>query len=384
MLSNWKNILKKISSNAEEKFDKLKNDFKNRLGWQRDLLLIPYRGFSNGKHIYMRGRVLEDRRISTAEDNDSLWENLLNSYKRLNSNEIAQAQIRVSIGDWYIDLLTDKEGYFLLNTELPNIQVFDNEILWQSIHVELRAIPQREIEPLRVEGLLQLPTSTTEFGVISDVDDTILQTGATNLLKMARLTFLHNAKTRLPFAGVAAFYQALQAGKTENARNPIFYVSSSPWNLYDLLTDFCDFQQIPQGTFFLRDYGLDADKEALTDHHDHKLTQIAKIMQMYPTMQFVLIGDNGQHDPEIYLEAIKTYPGRITAVYIRDVAEAGRDAEVTKICQAAQGLGVPMQLVADTLAAAHHAAQIGLINPNHLDKIKTAQTFDLTETDGLL
>ena len=57
---------------------------------------------------------------------------------------------------------------------------------------------------------------------------------------MSRTTFLNNARTRLPFAGVAEFYRSLQLGRNGKRNNPFFYVSSSPWNLYDLLKDFLD------------------------------------------------------------------------------------------------------------------------------------------------
>ena len=71
---------------------------------------------------------------------------------------------------------------------------------------------------------------------------------------MAKLTLLHNAHTRLPFEGVAGFYQALQRGRDGEAYNPVFYVSNSPWNLYDLLEDFLDVHGIPRGPLLLRDW----------------------------------------------------------------------------------------------------------------------------------
>ncbi len=101
-------------------------------------------------------------------------------------------------------------------------------------------------------------TSTAEGGVISDIDDTVLQSSATNYLRAAQLMFLDNARTRFLFAGVAALYHALSA----DGRNlAIFYVSSSPWNLYELLTDFFDFQGFARWySLFLKDYGITADQ----------------------------------------------------------------------------------------------------------------------------
>lgn len=78
----------------------------------------------------------------------------------------------------------------------------------------------------------------------------------------------------LPFKGVSAFYQALQKGKEGTANNPIFYVSSSPWNLYDLLLHFCEVHDIPKGPFLLRDLGVSTGKFIKTRHIDYKVKKI--------------------------------------------------------------------------------------------------------------
>lgn len=91
-----------------------------------------------------------------------------------------------------------------------------------------------------------MPPAKAKFGVISDLDDTVIQTNVLSVLQAAHNTFLHNAYTRLAFPGVAAFYQALQQGQ-DGSMNPIFYVSNMPWNLYDLMNDFFDMRHIPRG-----------------------------------------------------------------------------------------------------------------------------------------
>jgi phosphatidate phosphatase APP1 len=100
------------------------------------------------------------------------------------------------------------------------------------------------------------PPPSAQFGVISDIDDTVIRTDATRLLRMLKRTLLENARTRLPFEGVAEFYSGLHARRTVRALNPVFYVSSSPWNLYAVLTDFLEHQGIPLGPLMLRDWGI--------------------------------------------------------------------------------------------------------------------------------
>nr|WP_246351064.1 App1 family protein [Deinobacterium chartae] len=181
---------------------------------------------------------------------------------------------------------------------------------------------------------------------------------------MLRLVLLHNAYTRLPFEGVASFYAALERG-TGEAPNPIFYVSSSPWNLYDLLEDFLEHQGIPAGPLLLKDWSL----WNLKAHTGHKLGYIRRLLEAYPRLPFVLIGDSGERDPEIYLEAVRKHPGRFRAVYIRDVVGGVRAEVVRKIAAEVEAMGVPMLLVSDTVEAARHAESLGLILPQQVEQV---------------
>ena len=112
------------------------------------------------------------------------------------------------------------------------------------------------------------PLKRARFGVISDIDDTIVSSHVANKLKMILTAALSNSRTRKPFAGVAAFYRALHAGV-----NPFFYVSKSPWNLYAPLVEYLEVQGLPLGPLLLRDFGLLRQKEHKREgdrgHPDH-------------------------------------------------------------------------------------------------------------------
>ena len=165
---------------------------------------------------------------------------------------------------------------------------------------------------------------------------------------------------------MGAFYEALQRGADGLANNPIFYVSSSPWNIYDLLEDFLDVHGVPEGPLFLKDWS----PTVLGKHKGHKLGIISTLLDTYPDLPFVLIGDSGEEDPEIYSQVVRERPGRVRAVYIRDVTSAERDAEVRAIAEEVRGLGVEMVPVPDTAAAAEHAASAGLISPGAVPDIR--------------
>ena len=113
--------------------------------------------------------------------------------------------------------------------------------------------------------------------MISDLDDTVVRSSATSVLKMAWIVARHNAHTRLPFEGVAAFYTALRLGPDSGSSNPVFYVSSSPWNIYDMLVDFLNVHGVPYGPLFLKDWSL----SVLGKHRDYKLGVIRRLLRTY-------------------------------------------------------------------------------------------------------
>lgn len=348
-------------------FGSLKTRLRQRLHDDEELLVVPYRGFATAQQLYLKGRVLENRGVRPAQDDDTLWENLVATYKRLNSDPIAHARLRLTFTTLVHEVVADAEGFF--EVLLPLVSVPDCPDPWCVVEVELLTSEGAPARPASATGEVLSPPTQSQFGVISDIDDTVLQTDATNLLKMARVTFLRNARTRLPFEGIAGFYRALQQGTTPETFNPIFYVSSSPWNLYDLLVDFMEVHAIPAGPLFLRDFDLSLRALVASGHHQHKLDQIDRLLTAYPTLPFVLIGDSGQEDPEIYFEAVRRYPGRIRAIYIRDVSLGERDGVIDQIIQETGLHEVEMLRVPDTAAAAQHAADNGLIDPAALVEV---------------
>lgn len=373
-MANWKDVIRHLGLSIETHFDELKRNLKQRMGAIDPVLLLPYRGHGTRHKLYLKGRVLEDKGLVAATDNDTIWDNLLATYRRFESDELANVRLRVEFQNLVENVVTDEEGYFELY--LQPTKPLPPEVIWHPVTVRLldEIVPQQGAVQTTAEVMVPPPSSN--LGIISDIDDTILQTHATQLLKVARLTFLGNARTRLPFEGVAAFYRALCQGPDEATHNPIFYVSSSPWNLYDLLVDFMQLQEIPKGPLFLRDIGFDEEKVLQSGHRAHKMEQVKHILTIHERLSFVLIGDSGQKDPEIYRDVVKAFPGRIAAIYIRDVSSGERGQEVAAIAAELRAEGVDMLLVPDTAAAAKHAAGQGFIHPNALDDIRNEAAAD--------
>lgn len=337
-----------------------------KLGLIKSLMIVPYQGFGNEKEIFFPGRVMRDRGIGLSGLEDSKWRNFSRMYKRFMTWEIPFTRVQASVNNIVETAVTDEEGYF-------KFQIFSDE------HINFKA-PDIKVKLTLLDKIIKnqpevqafnrvvIATEDTEFGIISDIDDTIVPTGATRVWEMFKTTFFRNAHTRIPFPGVAAFYQALAKGNTGTGKNPFFYVSSSPWNLYDFLVEFMQIHKIPYGPLMLRDIGLTREYFVAGNHDEHKLLQVKRIFSVITKIPFILIGDSGQHDAEIYLRVIKDFPGRVKMVYIRDVGVGSR-SKLNKIANEIKKLGVEMMLVKDTVEAAKHALVKGWIAEHDLWKV---------------
>jgi phosphatidate phosphatase APP1 len=246
---------------------------------------------------------------------------------------------------------------------------------WIEMRAELVAPVGRDEG--RSIGTAFYPQAAPELLIISDIDDTVLQSRVTNFLRAAQTLAFGNARTRLPFPGVAAFYQALHRGATGRSSNPLFYVSSSPWNLYDVITQFLEIQGIPHGPLMLRDVDIGIGALSSMHHHAHKREMIRRVLTTYPAVPAVLIGDSGQQDPEIYRDVVHEYSGRIRAVYIRDVSQhPERSRVIRQLAVEVLAAGSSLVLTPDTLAAASHAAEVGLIDHDALAEIAAEKRAD--------
>jgi phosphatidate phosphatase APP1 len=375
-MASWQKVIAHMVNRVEDHFDLLKYRFRERMGGRDPIMILPYRGFGTQEKIFLRGRVLEDKSITPAEENDTIWENLVNMYRRFESDEIPFARVLARFQGLEQEVQADIEGFFDLWLEQREPLPADR--LWYPVELELLAPLREGYPPVNAEGQVLIVPKDAEFGVISDIDDTVLHTDAANLLRMARNVFLGNARTRLPFKGVAAFYRALLKGRSGQEINPLFYVSSSPWNLYDLLSEFFQLQDIPLGPMlFLRDWGITEDEFLVFGHRDHKLKAIRRTIDLLPDLPFILIGDSGQEDPEIYAEAVSLYPDRILAIYIRNVShDLKRPEAIRELAKKVVEAGSVLILADDTIPMAEHAASQGWISPAALPEIREEKAKD--------
>lgn len=369
-MARWSKVLAGLGHSVEGRVDSAKYSLRERYG-DDALTVLAYLNYGTAQKFYLHGRVLEDKGVTGAGEQDAFWHNLKNAYRRFESDEIAGAKVRAYFRGAECEMVTNEEGFFQTWLELSEPLEDDHDYL-QEVDLELLCPKRKSQEQFHFVSEIIVPADNASFGIISDMDDTVLQTGAHNTLSMIKKVLFGNARTRLPFEGVAAFYEALNRDK-----NPLFYVSSSPWNLYDVLIEFLELNDIPLGPLTLRDWGLTPDELLPTSHGDHKMTAIRQLLDTYPHLPFILIGDSGQEDPEIYAETVHTYPERILCVYIRDVSErAERDKKIQSLGREIEKAGSTLVLAQNTLQAAEHAAGRGWISEEDVARVARRRAED--------
>jgi phosphatidate phosphatase APP1 len=367
IIGTWREELRELAAELESRVRR-GADALERLVDRDPYHIAGYRGYGRDGRVLVLARVLQDEGLAPADAGHSKARNLLAMLKRLESDPLPFARVRARLRDGDRELVADDEGFVRewLETEPGGLDG------WDSVRLEL--LHPAGGPPRVTAAPILIPAATAAYGVISDMDDTVLQSEVTSFIRAASMVLLENAHTRLPFAGVAAFYRALELGPAGGRKNPIFYVSSSPWNLYDVIAGFLEAERIPAGPLLLRDWDLGP---SLFRNAGHKTRLIREILETFSTLPFILIGDSGQEDPEIYAEIVAAFPTRILAVYIRSVeANPERSTAIRRLAERVTASGSTLVLADDTLTIASHASSHGWIQEAALPEIRGEKWAD--------
>jgi phosphatidate phosphatase APP1 len=329
---------------------------RKRFGRLGPLQIVSYRAFGTKARVVLRGRVLETSALERSLPADSTFRSFRRMLRRFLSRELPEATLHARLGESSQVGVTDDEGYFALPITGPSM---DEASEWTRAEVEVVSAKVRGLVPVHSTVEIMIPGTNAQFGIISDIDDTVLQTYVGQRWKMIWVTLSGSAFTRMPFEGTSELYHALARGASGEARNPVFYVSKSPWNLYDFLVDFLEHHGLPRGPLLLRDIGLHDAAPV-----DHKSVAVRELLETYPELPFVLIGDSGERDPEIYLEAALCHPRRIAAIYIRDLGgehqKSDPGSRAHTLSERARAYGTELLWIEHANQALSHARERGL------------------------
>ena len=311
-----------------------------------------YHGYGHTNNCTLFGHVFAGAPITRNYDRSSTWQNIVHLIRLFMLRPRADVPVRLTWNQQQFYSTTASDGFFSFSwaseTSIP--------AGWHAVTVE--ALNGEGLPINSGTGKLFVP-HVTQLAIISDIDDTVLVSHSSTILKRLFLLFTRNPRSRRAFAGIVEFYQWLALARTEgDTLNPFFYVSSSEWNLYDDLVEFFHHNHLPAGSFLLnqvkRWYNLF--KTGKTKH-EGKLLRIVRILEAFPHQRFILLGDNSQSDPVIYQSIVQKYREQIVAVFIRSVVSQ-HDARTQTILQTITAQGVPTHLFNDSATALVQAKMI--------------------------
>jgi phosphatidate phosphatase APP1 len=324
--------------------------------------IVPHRGWTTRDKAVVLGRVIEQdapflgglaRRPRLVQA----------AYDRFATMPIAGVPLRIRWEGQLIETISGPAGFVDVTFPLPP-DGLPRGITRAQLEVVGDGAPavQAEVHALRPD---------TRMAVISDIDDTVLETDVTNPFKRAAQLMYSTRRMRLPFDGIAALYQAF-AG----SGHAIFYVSNAPWNLYAPLVTLLDHHAIPRGPVLLRDMGL-VERRAANQEGVHKQVALSRLVEDFSDLRFVLLGDSTRSDAVRYVEVAERYPRRVEVIYIRKVPGLlSRNADLVPLVARAERVGVELFAATDTVAIAAHAAARGLVVPRGVDHVSEGKRAD--------
>jgi phosphatidate phosphatase APP1 len=320
-----------------------------------DATIKVFNGYGHQQNLFVYGQVRKGLTKVKKPYTYSVLSNIGSIAKLYFIKPLPFARVRLQWDDQSIYTTADKNGFF----ELQWSSVTSTPAGWTPVTVHLQDNDGKDT--ISGNGKIFIP-HITQYGFISDIDDTVLVSHSGRTGKKITTLFTTDPLKRKAFSDVVAFYQRLALSHTTtDVPNPFFYVSSSEWNLYDYLTGFFRRNLLPEGSFLLSAFKRwsQIGKIGNTKHHGKK-TRADRILEVFSNQRFVLIGDNSQKDPIIYTQIANEHPERIHAIYLR-IVNPKRRARTIQQMKSVKNRGIHIFLFDNTIAAIDHARSIGLL-----------------------
>ena len=294
-----------IAARVEMRLDRRAEKLFRALGWKERV--ISYTGYGSEDSARILGRVVLSPQWRTTVLGKAAEEFLARrGYRNFVSAPCVHARYRICFGDAEVRGTTDRGGYIdhrvTGHGQAPG---------WQTGQICTEKSEQWPVS-IHVVG-----TDET-FGIVSDIDDTILSTMLPRPFVAAYNSFLRTESARTAVPGMAGFYKSLLA---DHPDAPLVYVSTGAWNTHDFLTRFMRRHRFPLGPMLLTDWGP-TNTGWFRSGQAHKRNALLQVAVDFPNVRWLLVGDDGQHDPELYAEFASTNPDKVRGVAIRQLSPA--------------------------------------------------------------
>ena len=347
----------------------------------------PYFGYRNRERLTISCRALRsgkrsaDRRFQPS----GRWQALRTMVAQFASREVAGVAVELEMREAdgrsiRHSVVTDEEGYATFDIALEPAADLSETTVWEVVTFHWA----NHTGSQATDGHVLVPGKDAALGVISDIDDTVIETGITGnlgaILRNWRRVLMQMPDQRLLVPQADVFYTALGGGavlpdeegaageRLPATHHPFFYVSSSPWNLFSYLVAFMKSRKLPLGPLMLRDWGLNRETFGSSSHGAHKIEAIHRIIETYPDLRFALIGDDTQGDLTAFAKVVADHPGRIRAVFIRRAGDPFTPEErVAKTT--IESADVPLWLGDDYETGRQFLGSIGLAQDGEAEEI---------------
>jgi phosphatidate phosphatase APP1 len=285
------------------------HEFRARRARKRGFLatVVPYTGYGAPSWVRILGRVVlakDPKPGSRAERLHRKREESIRGWRSFISVPLAETTVTVEIEGDRHQVVTDRGG--VIDTVIP-VQLAPG---WHTVRLSTEESTRVFEAPVFVVD----PEAT--FGVISDVDDTVMVTALPRPLLAAWNTFVLDEHARVPTPGMAVLLERLASA---HPGAPIIYLSTGAWNVAPTLTRFLSRNLFPAGPLLLTDWGPTHDRW-FRSGREHKRTSLARLAEEFPGLRWLLIGDDGQHDEDLYGEFTVAHPDNVAAVAIRQLS----------------------------------------------------------------
>tara|TARA_B100001179_G_scaffold231587_1_gene221888 strand:+ start:643 stop:1746 length:1104 start_codon:yes stop_codon:yes gene_type:complete len=325
---------------------------------RRPVRVQPFFGYRSRERLTLVGRTQRSR--APEFEQAGRWRTFRIMVSQFFASEVANERVTLCLTradgeDFDFETFSDDDGYFRFDIELEGDWPYPAQTAWEVVRLGWENVDGHQ----SVTGHVLVPGADAQIGVISDIDDTIIETGITggihNVVRNWKRIFAQMPQDRILVKGADAFYGAIGGGLAVPSEQqptgsfipathrPFFYISSSPWNLFSYLVAFQQSRELPLGALFLRNWGFNRATIGKKSHGEHKQRSISEILEHFADLRFAFIGDDTQGDLPAFAEAVAREPDRIAAVFIRTTEKALSDVELDAK-RVIESFGVPLWL----------------------------------------
>lgn len=319
-----------------------------------------YRGYANKKELVVFGHAVKKYPSGDHKYTRKGFRYARTILQLFTIKPIPNLTVTLHINETKFYTTSADDGYFRFQVPL-------NEVLgggWHSYRVSTHETIDDNEYIAEAEEEFFMPYDSS-YGIISDIDDTFLVSHSRHSFRKLFVLLSRNVQARKPFEDVVKHYQLLSYASRIHPQinsNIFFYISSSEWNLYDMIVKFAEYNGLPKAILKLKKIKAGLDDFVMTGagSHNHKLRKIQNVLKFYPELQFILLGDDSQKDPEIYDQICMQFPTNIRAIYIRQTRSKPKNRTLDHLSNI-QNLGIDTCYFEHSQKAIEHSLDHGIV-----------------------